>query len=118
MDDAETNGAFYICAYQARVQPVVLVDVNDKQPYRYEVMRSLIRALKPAGRVVRVKYRGEDPAVPIKPLQKGLASQQSVLVQRTRATGALRSRRERKRERSNHRHAVMRVSAELLRLQA
>jgi D-arabinose 1-dehydrogenase-like Zn-dependent alcohol dehydrogenase len=29
-------------------------------------MRSLIRALKPGGRVVLVEYRGEDPAVSIK----------------------------------------------------
>jgi len=33
-------------------------------------MRSLVRALKPGGRVVLVEYRGEDPAVPIKALHK------------------------------------------------
>lgn len=48
----------------------VLVDVYHELAYPYEVMRSLIRALKPGGRVVLVEYRGEDPAVPIKPLHK------------------------------------------------
>jgi SAM-dependent methyltransferase len=48
----------------------VLVDVYHELAYPNEVMRSLIRALKPGGRVVLVEYRGEDPAVPIKPLHK------------------------------------------------
>ena len=48
----------------------VLVDVYHELAYPYEVMRSLIRALKPGGRVVLVEYRGEDPAVPIKSLHK------------------------------------------------
>jgi SAM-dependent methyltransferase len=48
----------------------VLVDVYHELAYPDEVMRSLIRALKPGGRVVLVEYRGEDPAVPIKPLHK------------------------------------------------
>jgi SAM-dependent methyltransferase len=48
----------------------VLVDVYHELAYPYEVMSSLIRALKPGGRVVLVEYRGEDPAVPIKPLHK------------------------------------------------
>jgi predicted methyltransferase len=33
-------------------------------------MQSIIRALKPGGRVVFAEYRAEDPAVPIKPLHK------------------------------------------------
>jgi ubiquinone/menaquinone biosynthesis C-methylase UbiE len=48
----------------------VLVDVYHELAYPYEVMRTLIRALKPGGRVVLVEYRGEDPAVPIKALHK------------------------------------------------
>jgi SAM-dependent methyltransferase len=48
----------------------VLVDVYHELAYPYEVMSSLIRALKPGGRVVLVEYRGEDPTVPIKPLHK------------------------------------------------
>jgi len=48
----------------------VLVDVYHELAYPYEVMHSLIHALKPGGRVALVEYRGEDPAVPIKPLHK------------------------------------------------
>jgi hypothetical protein len=33
-------------------------------------MEALCRSVKPGGRVVFVEYRGEDPAVPIKPLHK------------------------------------------------
>jgi ubiquinone/menaquinone biosynthesis C-methylase UbiE len=33
-------------------------------------MRSVLRAVKPGGRVVLVEYRAEDPAVPIKALHK------------------------------------------------
>jgi SAM-dependent methyltransferase len=52
------------------VDLAVMVDVYHELAYPYEVMRSLIRALKPGGRVVLVEYRGEDPAVPIKALHK------------------------------------------------
>jgi ubiquinone/menaquinone biosynthesis C-methylase UbiE len=48
----------------------VLVDVYHELAYPYEVMSSLIRALKPGGRVVLVEYRAEDAAVPIKALHK------------------------------------------------
>ena len=37
---------------------------------RYEVMESVVRALKPGGRVAYVEYRAEDPRVPIKALDK------------------------------------------------
>jgi precorrin-6B methylase 2 len=48
----------------------VLVDVYHELAHPYEVMSSLIRALKPGGRVVLVEYRAEDAAVPIKALHK------------------------------------------------
>jgi len=54
----------------AAVDLAVLVDVYHELAYPYEVMRSLVRALKPDGRVVLVEYRGEDPDVPIKALHK------------------------------------------------
>jgi len=54
----------------ASVDLAVLVDVYHELSYPYEVMRSLVRALKPGGRVVLVEYRGEDPDVPIKGLHK------------------------------------------------
>jgi len=54
----------------ASVDLAVFVDVYHELAYPYEVMRSLVRALKPGGQVVFVEYRGEDPAVPIKTLHK------------------------------------------------
>jgi ubiquinone/menaquinone biosynthesis C-methylase UbiE len=54
----------------ASVDLAVMVDVYHELAYPYEVMRSLICALKPGGRVVLVEYRGEDPAVPIKTVHK------------------------------------------------
>ena len=54
----------------ASIDLAVLVDVYHELAYPYEVMRSLIRALKPGGRIVLVEYRGEDPAVPIKTVHK------------------------------------------------
>lgn len=54
----------------ASIDLAVLVDVYHELAYPYEVMRSLIRALKPGGRVVLVEYRGEDAAVPVKLLHK------------------------------------------------
>jgi len=54
----------------ASIDLAVLVDVYHELAYPYEVMRTLIRALKPGGRIVLVEYRGEDPAVAIKPLHK------------------------------------------------
>jgi predicted methyltransferase len=38
--------------------------------YPYEVMASLLKSLKPGGRVVFVEFKAEDPRVPIKPLHK------------------------------------------------
>ncbi len=54
----------------ASVDLAVFVDVYHELAYPYEVMRSVVRALKPGGRVVLVEYRGEDPNVPIKALHK------------------------------------------------
>ena len=48
----------------------IMVDVYHELEFPYQVMESLVRALKPGGRVVVVEYRAEDPAVPIKPLHK------------------------------------------------
>ena len=52
------------------VDLAVMVDVYHELAYPYEVMRSLLLALKPGGRVVLMEYRAEDPAVPIKALHK------------------------------------------------
>jgi len=49
---------------------VLIVDAYHEFSYPYEVMRGAVAALKAGGRVVLIEYRGEDPAVPIKPLHK------------------------------------------------
>ncbi len=52
------------------VDVVLMVDVYHEFDHPYEMMQSIVRALKPGGRVVWVEYRAEDPSVPIKPLHK------------------------------------------------
>jgi ubiquinone/menaquinone biosynthesis C-methylase UbiE len=54
---------------------ILLVDVYHEFDYPYEMTAAIVRALKPGGRLVLVEYRGEDPAVPIKPLHKMTAAQ-------------------------------------------
>jgi SAM-dependent methyltransferase len=48
----------------------LMVDVYHEFDHPWEMMQAITRALKPGGRVVFVEFRGEDPAVPIKPLHK------------------------------------------------
>ena len=52
------------------VDLAVMVDVYHELAYPFEVLASVIRALKPGGRVVFVEYRAEDRGVPIKELHK------------------------------------------------
>lgn len=52
------------------VDLAILVDVYHEFDHPWEMMQSIVRALKTGGRVVFVEFRGEDPAVPIKPLHK------------------------------------------------
>ena len=54
---------------------ILLVDVYHEFDHPYEMVGAMIRALKPGGRLVFVEYRGEDPAVPIKPLHKMTVAQ-------------------------------------------
>jgi precorrin-6B methylase 2 len=48
----------------------VMVDTYHELSQPYEIMRSVIAALKRGGRLVLVEYRGEDARVAIKPLHK------------------------------------------------
>ena len=48
----------------------IMVDVYHELAYPYEVMKSVLRALKPNGRLVLVEYRAEDDRVPIKASHK------------------------------------------------
>ena len=52
------------------VDLAIMVDVYHELAYPFEVLASVIRALKPGGRVVFVEYRAEDRGVPIKELHK------------------------------------------------
>ena len=54
----------------ASVDLAIMVDVYHELEFPSEVMNSLMRAMKPGGRVVFVEYRAEDANVPIKALHK------------------------------------------------
>lgn len=55
---------------EASVDVVLMVDAYHEFSHPWEMMRSIVRGLKPGGRVILIEYRGEDDAVPIKPLHK------------------------------------------------
>jgi ubiquinone/menaquinone biosynthesis C-methylase UbiE len=48
----------------------IMVDVYHELAYPYEVMQSILKALKPNGQLVLVEYRAEDDRVPIKATHK------------------------------------------------
>jgi precorrin-6B methylase 2 len=52
------------------IDMAIMVDVYHELAYPYEVMTSIMQALKPRGRIVFVEYKEEDARVPIKPLHK------------------------------------------------
>ncbi|AKD25167.1 Methylase involved in ubiquinone/menaquinone biosynthesis [Polynucleobacter duraquae] len=52
------------------IDMAIMVDVYHELAYPYEVMNSIMQALKPRGRIVLVEYKAEDARVPIKPLHK------------------------------------------------
>lgn len=52
------------------VDLAIMVDVYHELAYPFEVLASIVRSLKPGGRVVFVEYRAEDERVPIKPIHK------------------------------------------------
>lgn len=54
----------------ASIDVALMVDVYHELEYPHEMLRQLVSALKPGGRLVFVEYRAEDPDVPIKPLHK------------------------------------------------
>jgi ubiquinone/menaquinone biosynthesis C-methylase UbiE len=53
-----------------RVDVALMVDAYHEFSHPREMMRGILKSLRPGGRVVLVEYRGEDPDVPIKPLHK------------------------------------------------
>jgi ubiquinone/menaquinone biosynthesis C-methylase UbiE len=52
------------------VDLVIMVDVYHELEYPREVLDSIVRALKPGGRLALVEFRGEDASVPIRALHK------------------------------------------------
>ncbi len=52
------------------VDLAIMVDVYHELEFPLEVLLSIVRSLKPGGRVVFVEYRAEDDNVPIKALHK------------------------------------------------
>ena len=61
----------------AAVDKVLMVDAYHEFDQPLEMMRGIVRGLKPDGQVVFVEYRGEDPAVPILPHHKMTEAQLS-----------------------------------------
>jgi FkbM family methyltransferase len=57
------------------VNVALMVDVYHEFSFPREMMLSVVKALKPGGRVVQIEYRGEDPDVPIKRLHKMTVAQ-------------------------------------------
>ena len=52
------------------IDMAIMVDVYHELAFPYEVMSSIMLALKPRGRLVFVEYKAEEIRVPIKPLHK------------------------------------------------
>ena len=52
------------------VDLAIMVDVYHELEFPFEVLRSLVKSLKPGGRIASVEYRAEDANVPIKALHK------------------------------------------------
>ena len=78
---------------EASVDVAIMVDVYHELEFPFEVMESIVRALKPGGRVVYVEYRAEDAKVPIKTVHKMSeaqirkeASQHALVYERTANT--------------------------------
>ena len=54
----------------ASCDTMLMVDVYHEFDQPFEMIRNMIAALKPGGRIVFVEFRGEDPNVPIKTVHK------------------------------------------------
>ena len=57
------------------VDLAIMVDVYHELSWPKEIIRSISSSLKPTGRILLIEYRGEDPAVPIKPVHKMTVAQ-------------------------------------------
>ena len=57
------------------IDVALMVDVYHEFSFPREMTLSLVKALRPGGRVIQIEYRGEDPDVPIKRLHKMTVAQ-------------------------------------------
>jgi ubiquinone/menaquinone biosynthesis C-methylase UbiE len=55
---------------ESSIDLVLMVDVYHEFSHPYEMMQSIVKSLKPGGRVAWVEFRAEDPEVPIKAVHK------------------------------------------------
>jgi SAM-dependent methyltransferase len=60
---------------EAAVDVILMVDAYHEFSYPREMGQAMAKALRPGGYLVLIEYRGEDPAVAIKPLHKMTAAQ-------------------------------------------
>ena len=54
----------------SRVDLILMVDVYHEFNFPYEMIESMVKSLKPGGRIAFVEFRLEDPQVPIKLVHK------------------------------------------------
>lgn len=59
----------------ASVDVVLFVDAYHEFSFPREMMESIVKGLKPGGRLIQIEYRGEDPDVPIKLVHKMTVAQ-------------------------------------------
>ena len=71
----------------------IMVDVYHELEFPFELIQTLVAALKPGGRLVFVEYRAEDTSVPILPVHKMTeaqirreAAQHALVYERTAST--------------------------------
>lgn len=57
------------------VDVAIMVDVYHELEYPHEMLQTIKKSLKPTGKILLIEYRGEDPAVAIKPLHKTTVAQ-------------------------------------------
>lgn len=57
------------------VDLAIMVDVYHELEYPHEILQSIKKALKPAGKILLIEYRGEDPAVQRNRLHKTTVQQ-------------------------------------------
>ena len=57
------------------VDLALMVDVYHELEYPHEILQSIRQALTDSGKLLLIEYRGEDPAVAIKPLHKTTVAQ-------------------------------------------